>query len=181
MNMHLKGKKNNTIHGLLNSSNVWQDDPGEVESIAMEYFQQMYTSSNPSAIDNVTQLVSPTITPDMNVNLLLPFSSEEIKFAFFQMHPSKAPGPDGMTALFFQKYWHIMGLDVTKVVLDFFNTGQMLGCVNFTNIVLIPKVKTPTSTAQFRPISLCNMLYKIVSKVLVNKMKKMLPAIILEY
>ncbi len=83
----------NTIHGLLDSSNVWQDDPGEVESIAVEYFQQIYTSSNPSAIDNVTQLVSPAVTPDMNVNLLLPFSSEEIKFTFFQMRPSKAPRP----------------------------------------------------------------------------------------
>jgi hypothetical protein len=94
-------RKMNTIHGLLDSSNVWQDDPGEVESIAVEYFQQIYTSSNPSAIDNVTQLVSPAVTPDMNVNLLLPFSSEEIKFTFFQMRPSKAPGPDGMTFFFF--------------------------------------------------------------------------------
>ena len=83
-----------------------------------------------------------------------------------------------MTALFFQKYWHIVGSDVTNAVLDFLQQGRMLGCVNFTNIVLIPKVQAPNNMSQFRPISLCNVLYKIISKVLVNRMKFILPQVI---
>jgi hypothetical protein len=106
------------------------------------------------------------------------FSTKEIKHTLFQMHQSKSPGPDGMTALFFQKYWHIVGVDVTEAVLDFLNNGRMLGSINFTNIVLIPKVKAPTNMSQFKPISLCNVLYKIISKVLINRMKSMLSKVI---
>ncbi len=94
------------------------------------------------------------------------------------MNPSKAPGPDDMTALFFKKYWYIVGSDVSTAVLDFFDTGRMLGSINFTHIALIPKVKSPICMSQFRPISLCNVLYKLVSKVLVNRMKNVLPRVI---
>jgi hypothetical protein len=69
---------------------------------------------------------------------------------------------------------------VSHAVLDFLNSGRMLGCINFTHIVLIPKVKNPQYMSQFRPISLCNVIYKIISKVLVNRMKVMLPRVISE-
>ena len=171
-------KRTNTIHGLRDSTQTWQTDPGVMESIAIEYFQLLFVSSNPTHIAPVTQLVDEVVTHDMNMKLLHPFTTEEVKSALFQMHPSKAPGPDGMTALFFQKYWHIVGWHVTDAVLDCLNSVRMLGCLNFTNIVLIPKVKAPQSMAQFRPISLCNVIYKLISKVLVNRMKYLLTNVI---
>jgi hypothetical protein len=96
------------------------------------------------------------------------------------MHPSKTPGLDGMSTLFFLKFWHAIGDEVTIAILDFLKSGNKLGCVNFTHIVLIPKVTGPECMTQFRPISLCNVLYKIASKVLVNMMKIMLPQVILD-
>ena len=155
----------------LNSN--WKAEPRELEDIAVAYFQQLFQSSQPTAIDDVIKLVESVVTPAMNIDLMQHVSTEEIKRALFQMHQSKSPRPNGMIALFFQKYWHIVGVDVIEAVLDFLNNGRMLGSINFTTIVLIPKVKAPTNMSQFRPISLCNVLYKIISKVLINRMKSM--------
>ena len=99
------------------------------------------------------------------------FTTEEVKVALFQMGPTKAPRPNGMNALFYQKFWHIVGDDVVSTVLDFLKNGNMLPEINHTNIVLIPKVKNPQKMFEFRPISLCNVIYKIISKVLANKLK----------
>jgi hypothetical protein len=126
-------KKTNTIHGLRDSNQIWQTEPRVMESTAVEYFQTLFLSSKPTHIAPVTQLVDEVVTQDMHSKLLHPITTEEVKCALFQMHPSKAPRPDGMTALFFQKYWHIVGLHVTDVVLDCLNSVRMLGCLNFTN------------------------------------------------
>jgi hypothetical protein len=83
-----------------------------------------------------------------------------------------------MTALFFQKFWHLIGSDITSVVIDCLSSQRMLKSVNYTHIALIPKVANPDSLGQFRPISLCNVLYKLVSKVFANRLKKVLPQII---
>ena len=96
----------------------------------------------------------------------------------FQMGPTKGSGPDGMNALFYQKFWHVVGDDVVTVVLEFLNDGIMLPALNHTNIVLIPKVKSPEKMSEFKPNSLCNIIYKIISKVLANRLKQVLPDII---
>ena len=98
--------------------------------------------------------------------------------ALFQMGPTKASGPDGMNALFYLKFWHVVGNNVVLAVLDFLNNGNMLPDINHTNIVLIPKVKNLERISEFRPISLCNVIYKIISKVLANRLKQVLPQII---
>lgn len=94
------------------------------------------------------------------------------------MHPSKSPSPDGMSLCFFQKYWGTMGVDVCFVVCHFLETGEMINETNFTYIALIPKVKDLIDPIQLRPIALCNVVYKISSKVLANKLKVILPSII---
>ena len=83
-----------------------------------------------------------------------------------------------MNALFYQKFWHIVGDDVSVVVLDFLNNGTTLPGINYTHIVLIPKVKLPGRMTDYRLISLYNVIYKIISKVLANKLKLILPQLI---
>ena len=86
--------------------------------------------------------------------------------------------PDGLPPLFYQKFWPSIGEDVSKAVLNCLNSGSIPSSINRTFITLIPKVNSPYVVSEFRPISLCNVIYKIVSKVAVNKLKKVLPFII---
>ncbi|KAK9997343.1 hypothetical protein SO802_022029 [Lithocarpus litseifolius] len=108
-------------------------------------------------------------------SLTQPYSEEEVRVAQFNMHPSKALGPDGMSPFFFQKYWHIVGPDVTLAVLSVLHSGRPLKKMNFTHIVLIPKKNDPQSITEFRPISLSNVVSRIISKVLANWIKSILP------
>lgn len=94
------------------------------------------------------------------------------------MYPLKAPSPDGIPPLFFQHFWSIVGSVVTKIVLDFLNFGITLPKFNETHIVLIPKTNNPKKVTEYRPISLCNVIYKLASKTLANRLKKILPSII---
>ena len=105
---------------------------------------------------------------------------EEVKTALFQMFPTKAPGPDGMPAHFFQRYWELCGEEVTTVVLRVLRGEDDPSIINKTCIVLISKVENPEELGQFRPISLCNVIYKIASKVMANRLKIVLPEIISE-
>ena len=114
----------------------------------------------------------------MNTTLIQRYSSEEVKHALFQMHPSKSPKSDGMPLFFFQKYWHIVGQDVTTTVLSVLNFGHMLHKMNFTHIVLIPKNNELKNMSDYWPISLGNVISIIVSKVVANRLKHVLPMVI---
>uniref|UniRef100_A0A2N9HFR8 Reverse transcriptase domain-containing protein n=1 Tax=Fagus sylvatica TaxID=28930 RepID=A0A2N9HFR8_FAGSY len=83
-----------------------------------------------------------------------------------------------VTPFFFQKYWNIVGANVSAAVLSVLNSGKMLRKINLTHISLIPKKKNPERMSEYRPISLCNVVYKIISKVLANRLKVVLPCII---
>lgn len=105
-------------------------------------------------------------------------SDLEISAAVPQLGTLKAPGPDGFPSLFFQKYSEVVKSDVCAMVREFFDGPFDLGDLNHTNIVLIPKNTHPETISQYRPISLCNFGYKIISKVLANRLKPLLPNLV---
>lgn len=111
------------------------------------------------------------MTSVMNAQLTLPFTPDEVLAALSQMGPLKSPGPDGLPVLFFQKYWHLIGSNIISCVLDFLNLHRLPLNLNYTLIVLIPKTNRPKHITEFRPISLCNVVYKLGAKALANRLK----------
>lgn len=95
-----------------------------------------------------------------------------------QMHHLKAPGPDDFPTVFSDKSWATTSSKVSRAVLQFLNGAPFDARLNATNIVLIPKVNSPTQITEYRPISLCNVIYKLISKVLANWFKKIIPFVI---
>ena len=121
----------------------------------------------------------------MNLKLTREFMPGEVHKPLKQMYPLKAPGPSGMPPLFFQHFWPIVGNLVTKTLLDFLNRGVTpppppQKKFNETHIVLVPKNSNPKRVIEYKPISLCNVIYKLASKTLANRLKKILPSIISE-
>lgn len=114
----------------------------------------------------------------MNELLLAPFTREELKLALDAIGDLKAPGPDGMPALFYKKFWLTVGDKVVEEVLRVLDGEEMPAEWNATTIVLIPKVQKPESVKELRPTSLCNVIYKLVPKVLANRLKVVLPDVI---
>lgn len=122
-------------------------------------------------------LIHAKVSAEMNAELTKDFTMEEVRTTLRQMQPTKAPGLDGMSSIFYQKYWDIVGFDVTNMVLNVLNTNASLSDIDNTYITLVPKVRMPNKMKDFRPISLSNVVYKLVSKVLANHLKTVLPQI----
>ncbi|KAJ0434648.1 putative RNA-directed DNA polymerase [Helianthus annuus] len=105
-------------------------------------------------------------------------TDEEIKKAIFSIAGNKAPGPDGYTSVFFKRAWNVVGDDMCRAVKAFFINGKLLEQLNHTIESLIPKFPIPSSITDYRPISCCNTLYKCISKIVSDRMKKGLADII---
>ena len=114
----------------------------------------------------------------MNEELLADFKVEKVWYALKQMHPTKAPGLDGMSPIFFKHYWNIVRPEVVNSVLSSLNSGRMPCRLNETYICLIPNVRPTQKITKFKLISLCNVVYKLISKILANRLKRVLATVI---
>lgn len=116
----------------------------------------------------------------MSDTLTSDFTLQKVKKVMFDINENKAPSPDGLGSNFFKKRLNIVGEDVSKVVLNFLQTGKLLKEIDSTSITLVPKTKSPLNVTEFRPIACCNVLYKCISKVLCDRLKQVLPHLIAE-
>lgn len=112
--------------------------------------------------------------------LTMDLTFSEFTQAVKSMHPDKASGPDGLNPAFFQHFWGLLGEEVFKCCYQWLDEGIFPAEVNDTTLVLIPKKDNVDDPKDLRPIALCNVLYKILSKVLANRLQKILPNIISE-
>ncbi|KAL5567729.1 hypothetical protein UlMin_024304 [Ulmus minor] len=144
----------------------------------MNRFYDIYGADSISLGVNLSQLVSPSITQVDNINLINIPGDEEIREVVFHIGAFKAPGPDGMPSLFYKTYWKTVGLDIVRLVQDFFISNRLHPAINATNLVLILKVPKPTKLNHYCPIYVCNIVYKFIAKILANQIKLLLPLLI---
>ncbi|KAL5581946.1 hypothetical protein UlMin_014388 [Ulmus minor] len=171
-------RKSNRIDCLKLDDGQWVYSRNQIGNVFAARFESVFDiPTHPPPFD-LSDYVDPIITGEENSELLRIPTWEEVRDVVFSMGAFKAPGPDGMPVLFFKTYWNVVGWDLVAAVREFFLTDTMANSINDSSIVLIPKKPNPTRPNHFRPISVCNVAYRVVTKILANRLKPLLDRII---
>ncbi|XP_026439065.1 uncharacterized protein LOC113337670 [Papaver somniferum] len=167
----------NRIESIKNPNGTWLEKISEISNCLTDHFKSISNNNSPVLNRDLINLIPSSITDRENELLLETPKDAEIKDTLFAMEGNKSLGSNGLPPNFFQDNWETIGEDLIKLVHNFFDTGYMLKEMNTTFISLIPKVQLPSTPGDFRPISLCNTTYKLISK----RMKPLLCKIISPY
>ncbi|KAJ0899055.1 putative RNA-directed DNA polymerase [Helianthus annuus] len=168
----------NRLNGLM-VDGVWITDPLVIKESLFGFFRQQFSEP----MDARPELVCPnlaTISDSDAMMLESPFTVDEIKTAVWDCDGDRAPGPDGFNFKFIKRCWDVFRDDLVKLFGKFYEEGSLNSCCTSSFIALIPKVKDPTSPKDFRPISLIGVINKVISKVLVNRLKGVVGGLISE-
>jgi Reverse transcriptase (RNA-dependent DNA polymerase) len=169
-------RKVNAIKAIQVGPDEWVTEEKEIRSLFVQHFKSIYNEipetvhmSELFPLDFIQTL--PKLTHDQYLTLQCWPDDQEIMQAVFALGPDKASGPDGLNARFLQTYWEQWQHVVVAEVHRFFHTGVMPAAVARSNMVLIPKVADPKKVTDFRPISVCKVIYKVISKILSIRLK----------
>ncbi|GJW05906.1 RNA-directed DNA polymerase, eukaryota [Tanacetum coccineum] len=155
----------------------WIEDPPKVKNEFLEHFSNRFSMPTGQTI-NLDSHMFQKISIDQNADLESDVSLEEIKKAVWECGTNKSPGPDGFSFEFIRKYWNIIQHDVVNAVKEFFSSSKFPPGSNSSFITLIPKSLDAKMVKDFRPISLIGSFYKIVAKILSNRLCIVMPDLI---
>lgn len=164
------------IHMIEDDNRILTDE-ADIRASASKFFEGLLTSDG-GLLDEPDLDIIDSLPPEVEIGDLekMP-TEEEIRKAVFEIKADSAPGPDGYSALFFQACWGIVKRDVVEAVTEFFVGASIPRGIAATMIVLIPKKKNPSKWSEFRPISLCNVMNKIITKLLSSRMAPLVPLV----
>lgn len=173
-------RKRNRIASLKDSQGNWVHDEEEVASLLREGFYELFSTSAVCVQRDLWTIPSWScfLNEEEADGLTNGVSLSEIKAALWCLKPLKAPGPDGLHAGFFQSFWNTVGSSVVEEVTRAFRDSTIPPHLNETLITLIPKCPGADCLNSFRPISLCHSVYKVVAKIIVNRLRPLLPKLI---
>ena len=121
----------------------------EMAAVDTHNNNNLFMSNAGTNIEEILEQVAHRITPAMNEQLIQEFTKEEIKEALDSIGDLKAPGPDGILAIFYKRYWNLVGDKVTEEVLQVLNSEDIPEGWNNTCVVLIPKIKKTSKHERF--------------------------------
>lgn len=174
-------RRRNKIIGIKKNDLIWITKPEEIEKEFINKLTDIYSSQDSNKQNDhnfYSNLDSPTIQDRYHLPLTSIPYEKEIKDALFDLHPFKSPGDDGLHAIFYQANWDIVKTKVIPSIQNCFRTNSIPDSWGDTLLCLIPKVDNPSIVSHYRPISLCNTLYKISTKILAKRIKPLLPSLI---
>ena len=171
-------RKHNSIDAIKDYRGEWLICKKDIREHVVEKFFNLFTEEPVVFPSDLNQLILPAITDEENLELCSIPSHQDIKNVIFAMGSQKAPGPDGLPTLFYKKYWNVVGNLIIEAIQNCFSSGKLLREVNNSFLVLIPKINSPFSINHYRPISLCNTVYKAISKLLVSKIRPLLERLV---
>ncbi|KAJ9538957.1 hypothetical protein OSB04_031690 [Centaurea solstitialis] len=155
---------------------VYDDD---VAPAFIEHFVSIIGTKDADVVPLMPEsLFSSKLSLADSLHMIRPILSEEIRDALFHIGNDKAPGSDGFSSRFFKSTWDIVGPDILLAIHNFFYRGHLAKELNHTLLCLLPKSPNATYVSDFRPIACCSVLYKCISKVIVDRMKPCLDGIV---
>ena len=176
-----EARKNHNAVSEINYQGVLIKDFEGIKRASHSSFKDLYTAPIEDPIDTNAHpfdLIPNLINQEDNNLLTTPVTMNELKETLSIMKPDSAPGPDGFTTRFFTSCWSIIKYDLLKMVRHSQLVNRLGGCTNSSFLALIPKEKGANNFNRFRPISLCNTGYKIITKIIASRLKRILPKII---
>jgi hypothetical protein len=165
-------RRNNFI-GALDIDEHTTVESEEITAEIVQYYQNLYSETTQWR-PKLDGLLFNSLTSVDAIDVIRLFDEEEVQAAVTAMPGDKAPGPDGFTLAFYQKCWSVLKADVMRVFHHFHAYGSFVKSLNATFVTLIPKKAGAKEVKDFRPISLLGSLYKILAKVLANRLRVVL-------
>ena len=143
----------------------------KVWNLCVKRFFNIFIITCQQARPYIGGLVFKSLSAADGANLIKLFLLEEIKAAVWECDSFKCPSPDGINLGLFKDFWEVLKIDLLNYFAEFYHNGKLTKGLNSTFIALIPKVENPQRVADFRLISLVSSVYKILSKVLANRLR----------
>ncbi|XP_019176856.1 PREDICTED: uncharacterized protein LOC109172161 [Ipomoea nil] len=167
--------KQNFLARIKDHNDSWTEGTA-MNAAIIRYFEHIFTFGTCGA--NLFDRVHERVTTEMKISMSQPFTMGDVKTALFDMKPDKAPGPDSMSPAFFQHFWPVLGHDLSMFILNCVENKHFPPGLNVSNIVLIPKKSVPERVPDLCLIALCNVIYKILAKMLANRLKDCLAQVV---